>query len=218
MRCGALQINALVAQLNAPPIVGSLLVNLLSTCCAATAIFAAGITIFVICLVLSGLSFVASISLTVASGILFSLSTFVAFAGGMIVIPAIILSGVGSIALAAVAIPYRVQNQKTTSGSDEDDAVTTEDLKEEGFVSVSSPSDKRSKDSSFLGGLWKRKSSPIDASLQPEAQKVRFRRHLCQAHSIFACIESHVTAGVDDEDVNMSSTGTGQSLVAWLLA
>jgi len=166
------QIKALVAQLDAPPMLSSLLVNLLSTCCAATAIFAAGVAVFVLCLALSGLSFVASISLTLTSGILFSFSTFLAFAGGMLVIPAMVISGIGSVALAAAAVPYRITNAKKAAESDEDhDALTTEDLKDEGFVSVSSPSDKKSINGGFFGSLWKRKAGPIDSSLQPEAQQ-----------------------------------------------
>jgi hypothetical protein len=174
-----LQIKALVAQLDAPPLLSYLLVNLLSTCCAATAIFAAGVAVFVLCLALSGLSFVASISLTLTSGMLFSFSTFLAFAGGMLVIPAMVISGVGSVALAAAAVPYRITNAKKVAESDEDhDAFTTEDLKDEGFVSVSSPSDKKSDNGGFFGSLWKRKAGPIHSSLQPEARQVMFNHDL----------------------------------------
>eukprot|EP00285_Hemiselmis_virescens_P009654 CAMPEP_0173388406 /NCGR_PEP_ID=MMETSP1356-20130122/10722_1 /TAXON_ID=77927 ORGANISM="Hemiselmis virescens, Strain PCC157" /NCGR_SAMPLE_ID=MMETSP1356 /ASSEMBLY_ACC=CAM_ASM_000847 /LENGTH=210 /DNA_ID=CAMNT_0014345305 /DNA_START=36 /DNA_END=664 /DNA_ORIENTATION=+ len=101
------QVAALCASLGASPVVESLLCHSITACVAFTGLFAAGIAVFAVCFTLSGLFFVLSAALALASGLLFSFSSFVAISGATMVLPAILATGVVSLGIATVAVPHR---------------------------------------------------------------------------------------------------------------
>lgn len=197
-KLAATQILALVSHLNAPPLLSYLLVRSLSACLALVVVFACGIAAFLVCLAASFLAGLLSFFLTISSGILFSVSGFVAISGGMIMLPALFASGVISFALATIAIPYRLSSDSKASAhaaSDgrEDDEVHADsnEVSHEGFVCVASPAGaKKPSRGGLFGRIWKRKANPVGASLNTNAQAAprEGRAVLHHAFSLLALI------------------------------
>ena len=160
LHIGQAQISALCKSLKAPPLISFALSQSLTVCTVAALTFALGVLAFVLCMLCSGLSLALSIALTMASGLLFSLSGFVALVGGMVVVPTLLLSGSLSVGIAAVAISMgRVSGQdgarKRSDSAEADDDDVAES--KEGFVCVTSPASAAKASSGWMNVLFRRK-------------------------------------------------------------